>query len=187
MKIKTMKKSIFILVAVLLAAYGNSQDTITTDNIVPLDAEGNITWQDVVRVPDQEQLDLYYKGIEWLNTYFPNAARVTRRRSPESGIIEGAHSIRLFDVHDEVRVPSGAVNYTFKLEFREGRFRYTITDFNVRAASRFPMERWLDDTGPFYNPANKAYLEQVRYEIEKMIESMTQYITRPPAPEEEDW
>jgi hypothetical protein len=163
-----------------------AQDT-TLAGIVPVDASGMITWQDVIPVPDVDRGAMYNKGIEWINSYFPNAARVTKRRSPESGIIDGAHSIRLYDVHDGVKVPSHTITYTFKLEFRDGRFRYTISEFQLRAASRFPLERWLDKDGPFYSPANRQYLEQVRDEIEKMINSMVSFITKPEAPPEEEW
>jgi len=163
-----------------------AQDT-TLAGIVPVDATGMITWQDVIPVPDTDRGALYNKGIEWINSYFPNAARVTKRRSPESGIIDGAHSIRLYDLHDDVKVPSKTITYTFKLEFREGRFRYTITGFQLRTASPFPLERWLDKDGPFYSPENRFYLEQVRDEMEKMIESMVSFITKPDAPPEEEW
>jgi len=163
-----------------------AQDT-TLAGIVPVDLAGKIIWQDVVPVPGVDAAAMYNKGIEWINSWFPNAARVTKRRSPESGIIEGAHSIRLYDVHDGVKVPGQVINYNFTLEFREGRFRYTITEFNLRAASHFPLERWLQRGGPFYSLSNKKYLEQVRDEIEKMIESMVTFITAPPAPPEEEW
>jgi hypothetical protein len=181
-----MKRFVLFFLLIIGFLGLRAQDT-TLAGIVPVDASGKITWQDVIPVPDVDAASMYNKGIEWINSYFPNAARVTKRRSPESGVIEGAHSIRLYDIHDGVKVPGQVINYNFTMEFRDGRFRYTITEFNLRAASRFPLERWLDRGGPFYNLANKKYLEQVRDEIEMMIDSMVASITKPEAPPEEEW
>ncbi len=181
-----MKKIALIIMLMVFMCRINAQDT-TLAGIVPVDESGRIIWQGVVQVKDIEKEKLYNKGIEWINTYFPNPAGVTKRRSPESGIIEIAYSIRLTDDHKGTRVPSHAVTYTFKLEFRDGRFRYTITDFNLKTASRFPLERWLDAAGPFYSLNNRQYLEQIRDVIEDMIEKMTTQITKPEPPDEEEW
>lgn len=170
----------------MVAIHLNAQDTTLT-GIVPVDESGKITWQGVIQVKDVDRAKLYNKGIEWINSYFPNPANATKRRSPESGIIDIAYSIRLIDDHNGTTVPSHTINYKFKLEFRDGRFRYTITDFNLKAASRFPLERWLDNSGPFYDLNNRKYLEQVRDVIEDMIEKMTTQMTKPDPPAEEEW
>lgn len=182
-----MKRVFLLLVALAATVVMYSQEDTTLTGIVPVDESGKITWQDVIQVQGQPKEQLYNKGIEWVNTYFPNPSSVTKKRSPEDGLIEGSYSIRLTDDHNGQKVPSKIVNYTFKLEFREGRFRYTITDFNLKAASRFPLERWLDRDGPFYDINNRPYLLQIRDTMDDMIEKMTAYITKPDKPEEEEW
>jgi hypothetical protein len=180
-------RKIFLSVFMLMMATALYAQDTTLTGIVPVDEEGMITWQGVVQVPGKSKDELYNKGIEWVNSYFPNPSSVTKKRSPESGIIEGDYSIRLTDDVNGTRVPSKVINYKFKLEFRDGRFRYSITDFTLKAASRFPLERWLDKKGPYYDIKNKPYLEQVRDTINEMIEKMTTFITRPDKPDEEEW
>lgn len=182
-----MRRLFLALPALLFAAVTFAQQDTTLDGIVPVDESGKIAWQGVTQVPGQTKGKLYNKGIEWVNSYFPNPSSVTKVRSPEDGLIEGTHSIRLTDDHNGKKVPSKVVNYSFKLEFREGRFRYTITDFNLRAASKFPLERWLEKDGPFYDLNNKPYLEQIRSTVDDMVDKMNAYITKPDKPEEDDW
>jgi hypothetical protein len=181
-----MKKFPVIFLLMITAGVLHAQDT-TLAGIVPVDASGMITWEGVVQVPGVNKAELYNKGIEWINSYFPNAASVTKKRSPESGIIEGAHSIRLTDDHNGTKVPSKIIQYKFKLEFRDGRFKYTITEFNLKAASKFPLERWLDKNGPFYDLNNRGYLLQIKAAMDEMVMKMTTFITKPDKPAEEEW
>jgi hypothetical protein len=181
-----MKKTFLFFCMLMMAGAIHAQDT-TLAGIVPVDESGMITWQGVVQVPGKSKDDLYKKGIEWVNSYFPNASSVTKKRSPEDGLIEGAYSIRLTDEVNGQKVPSKTINYRFKLEFRDGRFRYTINEFTLKADSRFPLERWLDKKGPYYDIKNKPYLEQIRDTINEMIGKMTSFITKPDKPEEEEW
>jgi hypothetical protein len=185
-KKKDMKRSVLLFLGMMWVWGLFAQDTTLT-GIVPVDAAGKITWQAVIQVKDVDKDKLYNKGIEWINSYFPNPAGVTKRRSPESGIIEGAHSIRLTNEVNGKQVPAQTITYTFKLEFRDGRFRYTITDFQLKAASKFPLERWLDRNGPYYDLNNRKYLIQIRDVMEDMISKMTNSITKPEPPAEEEW
>jgi len=181
-----MRRGVLFFMLMIVMGGLFAQDTTLT-GIVPLDDAGKITWQGVIPVKDVDKDKLYNKGIEWINSYFPNAAGVTKRRSPESGIIEGAHSIRLTNEVNGKKVPAQTITYTFKLEFRDGRFRYTITDFQLKAASKFPLERWLDRNGPYYDLNNRKYLEQIRDVMEDMVAKMTTHITKPEPPAEEEW
>lgn len=181
-----MRRAVLFFLWMIFMGGISAQDTTLT-GIVPQDEAGKIAWQGVVQVKDVSKDKLYNKGIEWINSYFPNPAGVTKKRSPESGIIEGAHSIRLTDEVNGKKVPSHTITYTFKMEFRDGRFRYTITDFQLKAASRFPLERWLDRNGPYYDLNNRKYLIQIRDVMEDMIAKMTASITKPDPPAEEEW
>lgn len=186
-----MNKNFFSTVLIILFSGSISiyaeEDTTALADILPVDESGKIIYRDVVYVEGQTPLQLYYKGIEWVNSYFPNPRAATSRRSPENGIIEGAHGIRLTDEHNGKRVPSKVINYKYKIEFREGRFRYTITDFTLRAPSRFPLERWLDKDGPYYSEENRDYLVQINETITDMIEKMVDYISKPEEPDDDDW
>lgn len=181
-----MKRGWIIAILFIAGNVIQAQDTTLT-GIVPVGSSGMITWQEVVKVEDADKGKLYNKGIEWINVYFPNSASVTRKRSPESGIIEGYYSIRLTDEVNDKKVPSKTITFTFSLEFKDGRFRYTFTNFNLKTSSKYPLERWLDKDGSFYSLDNKPYLIQIKDYMDTMIASMIGYISKPDAPKEEEW
>lgn len=164
-----------------------AQDTTLT-GILPVDSSsGKITYQQVIQVNDLNKDKLYVKAIAWINERFPNPSSVTTTRDPESGVIEGSYSIRLTDDYEGGKVPSKTIMYKFKLEFKEGRFRYTFTDFSLKTNSHFPLERWLDRNGPYYDLKNRAYLLQVRGHMDAMLKSLTDFMTKPEKPAEEEW
>lgn len=183
---KTLPYTILMLLLPLFSVAQEKQDT-TLAGIVPLDSEGKIVWQGVTEVKNAGKDSLYVKAIAWINKQFPNPSSVTTTRSPESGLIEGSYSIRLTDDFKGTRVPSKVVTYKFKLEFKDGRFRYTFLDFNLKTTSRYPLERWLEPSGPYYDPKNRDYLLQIKTHMDELIKSLTEFMTKPGKPAEEDW
>ena len=64
------------------------------------------------------------------------------------------------------------VEFKLKIELKEGRYRYTFDQFRKKAASMFPLERWLDKTDPQYTPKCDEYLLQVDNNIKEIIASL---------------
>jgi len=159
-----MKK--FMNKVILLIAFGfiqisplNAQDS---NNIIPIDSETNkITYMEVVNAKGTAD-DLYVRGIAWINTFYTNPTDVTKVRNREDGVIEGIARFKITYVDEEDRErPAGLISYAIKLEFKEGRYRYTITDYNYKQTSRFAVEKWLDKNAPTYNPQWDEYLKQI--------------------------
>jgi len=141
---------------------------------VPVNEDtGLITWQGV-----QEQngtpLPLYNRCIEWINSQYKNSQEVTKVRKPEDGLIVINHGIRLYDTLTDGSVVASntIVNYVLRLEFKENRYRYTFTDFTMKAMSRYPLERWLDEKDATWSPKWNGYLIQIDKEVNRLIESL---------------
>jgi hypothetical protein len=142
--------------------------------VIPVDEDTKlVTYKEVV-TQEGTAPKMYNQGIEWVNSFYPNPSDVTRVRDPDNGKIEIRHRILVFNLDKDGNKTTQAniVEYTMKLEFKEGRYRYTITDFNVKKVSKFPMERWMDKTDPEYVPVCDIYLKQVDEEILKVIKSL---------------
>jgi len=164
LKNKTMK--IYLNRIVILFTLGiiinnqlNAQDST---NPVPINSETNkITYQEVVKAKGTAD-DLYIRGIAWINSFYPNPTGVTNVRNREDAVVEGVARFKINYTDEEERErDAGLISYTIKLEFKEGRYRYTFTDFNYKQTSRFPVERWLDKNAPAYNPQWDEYIRQV--------------------------
>lgn len=156
---------------------------------IPVDeTTKKITYKEVVTVEGGIPSKMYNQCIEWVNSQYVNAADATRVRDPESGIIEIRHRIKVYNVDKDGNktTDAGIVQYDLKLEFKDGRYRYTFTSFNVLTVSRFPLERWLDKNDPAYTPACDLYIQQVDKAVREIIASLKEGM-KPKVVKEDNW
>ncbi len=154
---------------------------------LPIDPDTKlITYKEVVQ-QEGNKLDLFNRAVEWINKTYKNPADVTKVRNPETGLIELIHRIELTLDEKGVTRAGGIVDYTLKLEMKEGRYRYTITNFNLKQASRVPIEKWLDKTDKAYTPSLDLYLAQVDDHTRKLIESLKKGMEPPIQKKVDDW
>lgn len=154
---------------------------------LPVDPETKlITYKEVVQ-QEGNKLDLFNRAIEWINKTYKNPADVTKVRNPETGLVELIHRIELTYDEKGVTRSGGIVDYTLKLEMREGRYRYTITNFNLKQASRVPIEKWMDKSDRAYVPAWDLYLQQVDSFTKELIISLKQGMQPPVQKKEDTW
>ena len=167
-------QQIKLLIAVFFAFIsGISAQSQENTPAIPVNPETKlITYQEVVKV-DGTIKDLFSRAIDWVNVNYKNPADVTKVRDPQSGLIEILHRIELerTDKQDS-KIDAGIIIYTLKLELKDGRYRYTITDLNLKQSSKFPIERWLDKKDKAYNPNWDLYLAQMDKQIKTIIESL---------------
>ncbi len=154
---------------------------------MPVDEETKlITYKEVVPVQGTK-LELFNRAVEWINKNYKNPADVTRVRNPETGLIELIHRIDLSYDDKGVNRSGGIVDYTLRLEMKDGRYRYTITGFNLKQASRIPIEKWLDKTDKAYTPAWDHYLYQLDDYTKKLIENLKKGMQPPVAKKPDTW
>lgn len=152
--------------------------------VIPVDEEtGLITYQDVVdETGDRESF--FTRSIGWINGYYANPVDVTKTRDPESGVVKGLHRFRIKDtLEDGTQADAGTVQYSFTLEFKEGRYRYTLTEFVLRQASKYPCENWLNST----DPKAKSYLSQLDEFAKSWISSLREGMMPEPEKKADDW
>ncbi len=184
-----MKRSLVYLVITILSISGTiafSQEVDSTLRL-PIDKDTQlITYQDVVQEPGTAD-ELYIRCIEWINTQYKNPADVCRVRNRESAVIEILHRFELVNMEGDAKLTAGIVNYLLKLEFKPGRYRYTVTDLTLRQQSRFPIERWFDKSDKMYSPLWDSYLKQVDTQVKKLIESLNNGMAPVVVKPEEKW
>lgn len=151
---------------------------------VPVDdATGQITYQEVVEEPGNPQ-ELFNRAIEWINSFYSNPVDVTKERDPESGEIKGLHRFKVKNTLDDgTEVDAGTVQYEFTIEFKEGRYRYTLHDFVLRQNSAIPVENWLDE----HDPQSKSYLRQVDDFAKDWIKSLKEGMKPKPKKKDDNW
>ena len=179
----------WIVIIIILIGSKFSLFSQGTDLNIPVDENtGLITYKEVVEV-EGDRNELFNRSIYWLNDFYNNPVAVTKVRDQASGIVRGQHQFRIHYTDDEgYKKDAGMVMYDFLLEFKEGRYRYTVSEFLLRKASRYPVEQWLNKSDPLYSERWEEYLRQIdSYMRDQWIPSLKDHMLPPEIIEEEEW
>jgi hypothetical protein len=155
---------------------------------VPVDEDTKkVTYKEVVTQEGAPNAT-YNRAIEWINSFYANPSEATRVRDPDNGKIEVKHRIKVCNVdkNGNKTIECEVVDYELALEFKEGRYRYTFTNFNVQKTSKFPLERWLDKNDPAYTAVCDIYIKQLDEEVNKVIKSMKDGL-KPKVIKDDNW
>ncbi|HNW68887.1 MAG TPA: DUF4468 domain-containing protein [Bacteroidales bacterium] len=167
-----MKKIVLISGLILFSAL-SCKTVFSQKAAVPVDEDTKlITYKDVVQ-QEGDKDKLYKTAIAWVNANYKNPNEVTSIREPENGKLVLNHRFKITNVDKKgLKTDAGVINYTLKLEFKPGKYRYIFTDFTLQATSKFPLERWLDKNDPQYKPECEVWLYQVDTTVNGIIKSL---------------
>lgn len=184
-----MKKFFFLAIAVMTAfVNSNAQDNplqlpITEDT-------KKISYTKVNEMPGISKVDLYKRALTWAGGYYKNVADVLRQQNATEGIIVCKHRFKITNPPDkkgEVGTDAGLIEYTLTINFKEEKYRYTMTDFNWKQKSVFLCEKWLDKTLPGYTPNYEFYLQQLDENAKQIIASFEKGMTIGKVEKKDDW
>ena len=163
----------FLVVIVLssgLTAWGqktvyNSFPDMTIDENTKL-----VTYKGVVNQQGSSE-ELYERALKWANKYFSNPTVVIQKADKIKTTLVCVSNIKISTLANDGKtsVLAGFVYYTFTIETRENRYRYTITDLYKKETSQFPIEKWFDTTKPEWTPARYDHLHQIDQAVKKLI------------------
>ncbi len=157
---------------------------------MPVDERSKlITYQEVVNVPGKSADEIYKEANKWMHSYFKNADKVIRHKDNIKKSILAKPRFRVLNPPDKngTQLMGGIVKYTLIIEAKNGRFRYTLTNFNWKQPSYYPIERWLDNTAPTYQKRFAYFLQQVDKEANKTIEAMKNAIAKEKPKADDNW
>jgi hypothetical protein len=137
---------------------------------MPVDPDSKLIQYREVVDQDGTKDVLYDRGAEWMRSYYLNPGSVTKVQDKVNGKIEGTARIRLyFFDSNNTRSDAGIVYYDINLEFKGNKYRYTLTNFTLKGASRIPLEKWMNKSDPSYNPQMDNYLYQVDTTMQNLV------------------
>jgi len=184
--IKVILISVLLLPGFIVVSFSqNDPDVLET---VPVDENtGMIIYREVVQEPGTLD-DFFKRAVNWINITYKSPSTVTSLRDPNSGIIEGNHRFVLETTTEEgIKVRGDMILYNFKLEFKEGRYRYTFTDFIHKQSSKFPLERWLDHNDLAYNASYPGKLRMINEYMINLISGLKDAMKPPKEIIEDEW
>ena len=181
-------KNIRIIVACLVLGMLFTKQGYGQATTVPVDEDTKlITYKEVVEQEGSIE-KLYNTAMAWVNVTYTNPAEATKIRDVNNGKLEIKHRFKVYNTDAKgVKTDAYIINYTLKLEFKPGKYRYIFTDFyTVPSSSKFPLERWLNKSDPQYTPACDDYLAQLNTTVNDMITSLKKGMV-PKAVKKDDW
>jgi len=154
---------------------------------LPVDPDTKLIQYREIITQDGTKDVLYDRGAEWLRSYYLNPGSVTKVQDKVNGKIEGTGRLRLyFFDSNNTRTDVGMVYYDLHLEFKESKYRYTLTNFTLKGTSRIPLEKWLNKNDPAYNPQMENYLYQVDTTMQNLVVKLKEGM-KPKVIKKDEW
>lgn len=183
-----MKKlSLFLLFCVIAGVTFAQKNQELVAPEMPIDEDTKlITYKEVITEKGTAQ-ELYERAMTWAKSFYKNTGEVIKSNDPEKKEINFYSSVRIYSHQkDGSKLTKNIVYYNFKLECKEGRYRYTITDFNYRATAAAPIEVWLDKTNKKWDAECFVNLQEVDEQIKTLINSLEEGM-HPPVVKDDEW
>lgn len=152
-----------------------------------------ITYTEVVEEKGMNKDTLYNRGLRWFKSYFKNPSQAIKNADAAAHEIDGGYKFVIKRPDPAAKkdpkpmVDAGLVNYKMKLIFKDGRFKYEVTNFAWAQTSYYPIERWMDTEAKNYDPNFASYLQQTDQYVKEMIESLVNFIETEPVVKKDDW
>ncbi|HNY63496.1 MAG TPA: DUF4468 domain-containing protein [Bacteroidales bacterium] len=183
-----MKKAFLLLLISLfsISVFAQKEGTYSVPDL-PIDEDTKlVTYRDVVREKGTPQ-ELYDRAMDWIKAYYKNTNEVIKSSDRDKGVIEMRSSVRIHVItKDGTKVFKNIVYYNFRLECRQDRYRYTITDFNEKAAAAAPIEWWFDQTHSRWQPTLFDNLNEIHEQIQSLLISLEEGMA-PKVEKVDDW
>lgn len=159
---------------------------------MPVDKDSKlITYDGVSKVDGKSSGELYDRAFEWVKGYYKNPMEKLRKQDRDNGEMEvfARFPIYAYDKKGaKTTSQAGLIQYTLTLQFKDGRYRYVITNINLKATSNQPIDGWLTDKDNDPNADNHVYqLIDIDNELNTLIKDMTEKIAAKASSGGDDW
>lgn len=165
-------------------------------------AQTPIAFEEVVKIDESTSKEtLYNRGLHWVVVVFQNPKKVIQLKDKEEGQIVCKGS---FDYKQKKAMwgagnnTKGVIEFTVKLFFKEGRYKYVITDFTHVSNSGVYDFGIITDAAEYPNKmtmTSKAWRkwiwndlkEQVELKTPVIVESLRSEMVKKVGSEDSDW
>ncbi len=172
---QTIIKTSFLAIA-MLAAINTCYAQKKKDPVVEIPAfiidEGTkkVVYQGVVEQEGSKDI-LYEKALAWAMKYYKNPSNVIREKDREKGSLKTKARFYIYytDPKKGTKTRAHTMEYLLAIEFKEGKYRYLLTDIIYKTTSYQGIENWIDANNKQYSYAMASYLVQTDEELNKLI------------------
>ena len=186
MTIAMRKKITTLLIFLLILSSSHTYSQSTSG--IPVDPDTKkITYKEVVQQEGTPGY-LYDKAVQWFGYYYLSPASVFTVQDKVNGKVEGIGRFKLANVDSKTgtRTEGGMITYQIRIEFKENKYRYVLTDFNLKTASRYPIEKWLNTSDPAYYPHWAGFLNQLDTCMQRLVSTLKDKM-KPTVVKKDEW
>ncbi|MFC2111489.1 DUF4468 domain-containing protein [Bacteroidota bacterium] len=166
-----MKKTIIFIITLIFSStliYSQMPDSVIN---VPLDKNTKLIIYQEVKEQKGNKTELFNRANDWFRSYYANPSGVTKIKNLEKGLMTGVARFRCIKYDKKGnKLPSFTIQYSITIDLKDGRYRFTLSDFNLKQSSYFALERWLNEA-KYNTPVYIDALNQIDAEMKKLIES----------------
>ncbi len=175
-----MKYFFFLIISIFIYSISFAQE-LPVNNETKL-----ITYTEVVSTNGTADA-LYSKAHKWFFSHYKNPNNVVKESTNHK--IMARPRFKILNPPDKkgIKTMGGIVLYTFTAIFKDGKYKYTITNIEWKQSSKYPIEKWMDKSAPHYKEKYSYYLEQVNTEIKNTLDSFKSNIAQKDKKVEETW
>ena len=122
-----------------------------------------------------------------MNEYYRNPVDVIREKVTDSKLV-AKHRFRIVEHKDEktgTESIAATMLYQLTIEFKQGRYRYEVTNISKKGQSYYGVENWLEENNKAYHHKYAYYLKQTDDELQKIIADLKKGMGTQPEKEEE--
>lgn len=181
----SVMKTITIFFLILSGFYIYAQDDVPE---IPLDPDTHkVKFQETID-EDGTKEELFNRCVYWLNGFYKDPTRITTVRDIGTGKIIGRHQFRIhYTGEADIKQSAGMVRYTFTIQFKENKYRYTLDEIVLKAKTNVPVEKWMDKDDPAYDPRWDSYLQQIADYVNDWRSSLKEKMKPETKKAEDDW
>jgi len=157
---------------------------------IPLDEVTKlIDYTKVVTMDGKNANEIYEKALRWVNSYYKNPSEVLREKYIEETkfLVKGRSKYLNPADKNGLEVQAGLLQYSIVFQAKDGRFKYEIKDWNIKANSYEPVEFWMNKTAPTYNIKFDYYLIQLDKLANEIEKSLIDFMNKPETVPTKDW
>jgi hypothetical protein len=158
-----------------------AQKNAVTKPDMPMDEDTKIvTYKGVVELSGVTRSELYKRAYNFFKSYYAKytANTITVNDSVNGRLEAKAQFPTYKTLKNGVKTSADLVQYTFTIDVKDGKYRYTITKINIKAASYKPIETYFSDTDP-NKEEHWSTLTQADDNFNKMVGDMREGMEKP--------
>lgn len=158
-----MKKTtlLFLILFLSVFAFGQKKQPFTAPTL-PMDNETKlVSYNGVVDQSGIVKSELYKRAMKWIKEYYPNPTGIVQESDSVAGkIVCKARFDARRTLKNGQTAPSDRVQYTLTILLKDGKYKYELTNINIKAPSYLPIEKYFDEKAEnaedHFNTLNQA-------------------------------